>query len=242
MHGDVPLTGAGIYIQVLNKGTVTNTDGKFALTDLLLGKYSLRISMVGYRPAIRNIYLTVNSYQELTEYLEEDPLNLNQVVISATRREQPKYKAPVMIHTISPRIYEAAQALSVSEGLHFSPGLRVENNCNNCGFTQLRMNGLDGPYSQVLINSRPVFSALAGVYGLEILPSNMVERIEVVRGGGSALYGGNAIAGTVNIFTKEPGDNRIEASYNQAFINGQAPDRTFSINGSLLHKNGNSGI
>jgi outer membrane receptor for ferrienterochelin and colicins len=61
------------------------------------------------------------------------------------------------------------------------------------------MNGMEGPYSQILINSHPIFSGLAGVYGLELIPTNMIERIEVVRGGGSALYGSNAIAGTINI-------------------------------------------
>ena len=88
--------------------------------------------------------------------------------------------------------------------LMFSPGLRVENDCNNCGFSQVRMNGLEGPYTQILINSRPIFSGLAGVYGLEHIPPSMIQRIEVVRGGGSALFGGNAIAGTINVITKDP--------------------------------------
>jgi outer membrane receptor for ferrienterochelin and colicins len=89
--------------------------------------------------------------------------------------------------------------VTLSEGLSFSPGLRIENDCQNCGFSQVRMNGMEGPYSQILINSHPIFSGLAGVYGLELIPTNMIERIEVVRGGGSALYGSNAIAGTINI-------------------------------------------
>jgi outer membrane receptor for ferrienterochelin and colicins len=242
LHKEGPLVGAVIYVASLNKGATADINGRFLISNIPIGKYELRISMVGYRTLHRMIEVTENATIELTETLEEDPLNLEQVVVSATRSELPKYNAPVMINTISPRIFSASQALSVAEGLHFSPGLRVENNCNNCGFTQLRMNGLDGPYSQVLINSRPVFSALAGVYGLEILPANMINRVEVVRGGGSVLYGGNAIAGTVNIITREPDENRIEVSYNQAFINGQAPDHTLSINGALINKEGNSGI
>jgi outer membrane receptor for ferrienterochelin and colicins len=104
------------------------------------------------------------------------------------------------------------------------------------------MNGLEGAYSQILINSRPVFSALAGVYGLDMIPTNMVDRIEVVKGGGSALYGGNAIAGTVNIITKDPTENRFDLGYNHAFINGESPDRTLSFNGSVVNRKLDKGI
>lgn len=82
----------------------------------------------------------------------------------------------------------------MGENLNYCPGLRMENNCQNCGSSQVRMNGMDGPYSQILINGRPIFSSLASVYGLELIPTNMIDRIEIVRGGGSALYGSNAIA------------------------------------------------
>ena len=87
------------------------------------------------------------------------------------------------------------------EGLAFQPGLRTETYCHACGFSQVRINGLNGAYSQILIDNRPIFSALNGVYGLEQLPSSMLARVEVVRGGGSSLYGSNAIAGTINIIT-----------------------------------------
>ena len=91
-----------------------------------------------------------------------------------------------------------------AQGLNFQPGVRVETNCQNCGFQQVRINGLDGPYTQILIDSRPIFSALSGVYGLEQIPANMIERVEVMRGGGSALFGSSAIAGTINIITRSP--------------------------------------
>ena len=97
----------------------------------------------------------------------------------------------------------------MAEGLNYSPGLRIEDNCQNCGFTQIRMNGLQSHYTQILINSRPVFSDLAAVYGIELIPANMIERVEVVRGGGSAMYGSNAIAGVINIITKENKNSKI---------------------------------
>jgi outer membrane receptor for ferrienterochelin and colicins len=104
------------------------------------------------------------------------------------------------------------------------------------------MNGLEGAYSQILINSRPIFSALAGVYGLEMLPASMVDRVEVVRGGGSVLYGGNAIAGTVNIITKDPIKNSFEAGINQSFTNFEAPDRTITFNGSIVSDKLDKGV
>jgi outer membrane receptor for ferrienterochelin and colicins len=169
-------------------------------------------------------------------------LNISQVVVTGSRNRVERYNSPVIVNTINERTFEAVQAFNIAEGLNFSPGLRVENNCQNCGFTQLRMNGLDGPYSQILINSRPVFSALAGVYGLEMLPANMVDRIEVVRGGGSVMYGGNAIAGTVNIITKDPFENTFEAGINQSLINGEASDRTVNFNGSVVSEDLSKGI
>ena len=86
----------------------------------------------------------------------------------------------------------------------------MEYTCSNCGTSQIRINGLEGQYSQILLDSRPVFSSLAAVYGLEQLPAGMVDRVEVIRGGGSALFGANAIGGVVNIITKKGGDKPIQ--------------------------------
>ena len=105
------------------------------------------------------------------------------------------------------KLFESTHATCLAQGLSFQPGVRVEDNCQNCGFTQVRINGLDGHYSQILMDSRPIFSALTGMYGLEQIPANMIERVEVVRRGGSALFGASAIGGTINIITKEPTRN-----------------------------------
>ena len=100
----------------------------------------------------------------------------------------------------------------------FQPGLRVEINCQNCGLPQVRINGLDGAYSQILIDSRSIYSALADVYGIEQIPANMIDRVEVVRGGGSAIFGTSAIGGTINIITKEPTTNSVTLSNTTTMI------------------------
>ena len=129
-----------------------------------------------------------------------------------------------------------------NEGLNFQPGVRVENNCQNCGFQQVRINGLDGPYTQILVDSRPIFSALTGVYGLEQIPANMIERVEVMRGGGSALFGSSAIAGTINIITKEPLRNSAQVSHSLTMVGGSSADNNTTVNASLVTDDQKAGI
>jgi outer membrane receptor for ferrienterochelin and colicins len=237
-----PLLGVNIVIPQLNILTKTDRAGNYTIRDLKEGKYTLKISFIGFKTIEETIEVKEGETIVRNYTLQEDLLNLSEVVVSGTRNQIERYNSPVIINTISNRTFEASQSLVIAEGLNFSPGLRIENNCQNCGFTQLRMNGLDGAYSQILINSRPVFSALAGVYGLEMLPANMVDRIEVVRGGGSVLFGGNAIAGTVNIITKDPIQNSFEAGINQSFTNLETPDRTITFNGAIVSDQLDKGI
>jgi outer membrane receptor for ferrienterochelin and colicins len=234
----------GVSIALLNTpyGAVTGEQGQYEIKGVPAGEYTLKASYIGYRASTVAVQLKAGEAKTVDLTLEPDILRLEDVVVSATRNAVPAHRAPIMVNRIDERVFNQTQSLSLSEGLSFSPGLRLENNCQNCGFTQLRMNGLAGPYTQVLINSRPVFSALAGVYGLEMIPSNMVERVEVVRGGGSALYGGNAIAGTVNILTKDPLSNTFEIGSNLAYIDGNTPDRTLTVNGSIVDDNLQKGL
>ncbi|MFB6306304.1 MAG: TonB-dependent receptor plug domain-containing protein [Flavobacteriales bacterium] len=140
------------------------------------------------------------------------------------------------------KAFESTQSQNLAEGLSFETGMRVEKNCQNCGFTQVRMNGLKGAYSQILIDSRPVYSALSSIYGLEQIPSNMIERIEIVRGGGSVLYGGNAIAGSINIITREPVSNKFSVNSELSLIKGKTPDRNFSFNASVVNDDLSHGL
>ncbi len=221
-------------------GTTSNTEGFFRLkVPTTSGDTLLKISHLGYR----SVYLQKKDWNKSLQIeLESDPLGLEEVVLSANRTAVSRYNAPVIVETLKPQLFEQVAALSLSEGLSFSPGLRLENNCQNCGFTQLRINGLDGAYSQILLNSRPIFSSLMAVYGLEMIPVNMIERVEVVRGGGSALYGSNAIGGTVNIITKEARENQFYAQGQVQSIGGDAWESSNSIGASFASDDLRSGI
>lgn len=191
-------------------GTATDETGHFRLMNLPEGKLTINVQAVGYRPSEMEVTVEKGEMKELNFDLQEDVLGLEEVVVTGDRNEKNRRESSVIVNTITSRLFNTTNAVTISEGLNFSPGVRMENDCQNCGFNQVRMNGMEGPYSQILINGRPIFSGLAGVYGLELIPSNMLERIEVVRGGGSALYGSNAIAGTINLILRDPIRNSYE--------------------------------
>ena len=237
-----PVPFANVFLQGTEFGASTNIDGIFVIENIPVGTYISETSAVGYVSFMDNVIFSEGENLIRNYFIQEDVFSLSQAVVTGSRSVVKRHHSPVIVNTINAKTFETTQSITISEGLSYSPGLRMENNCQNCGFTQLRINGLDGPYSQILINSRPIFSALAGVYGLEMLPSNMVDRIEVVRGGGSVMYGGNAIAGTVNIITKNPFENTFEAGLNQSFINGETSDRTVNFNGSVVSEDLNQGI
>ena len=195
---------ATVEIVEAQQGMTTNEDGHFIVKNLAAGSYTLRIKYVGYETIEKQVkvgkgYKPVFHFSMVPTTVVKD-----EVVVSASRNEVSRKEAPVVVNVINDKLFETVNSTDLAKSLNYQSGLRVENNCQNCGFPQVRINGLEGPYSQILINSRPVMSALAGVYGLEQIPVNMIERVEVVRGGGSALFGANAVGGTINIITKDP--------------------------------------
>lgn len=232
---------ANILLKNTTTGTSSDENGNFSI-EVPTGKQTIIVQAIGFKNQEKNINVTSGGKIHLDFNLEESVFGLNQVVVSATRGLQKRTEAPVIVTVTNSEVLQKAQAISLSEGLSFQPGLRMENNCQNCGFTQVRMNGLDGAYSQILMDSRPIFSALNGVYGLDQIPTNMIERIEVVRGGGSSLYGSNAIAGTINIITKEPIENSFEINSHLGLIDGNVPDKALTLNGTILSDDLNLGI
>ena len=233
---------ATVLIVGTDKGTMSNEAGQFKITHLSEGKYTLRVSAVGYKTQEKTI--TVGSeYMVVVHFpMEEESFMVDEVVVSASRNEVSRREAPVVVNILSPKLFDAVNSTDLAKSLNFQSGLRVENNCQNCGFPQVRINGLDGPYSQILINSRPIISALGGVYGLEQIPTNMIDRVEVVRGGGSALFGANAVGGTINIITKDPISNSFQVSSMLSNIGGKSWEEYIGGNVSLVAKDNTYGI
>ncbi len=241
LSGDETVPFASVYVKNSSQGATSDKRGNYTLK-VPAGTHSIQVSSQGYRSMVKEITITDNQTLTLDFELLEDALGLEEVVVSATRNRVARRNAPVVVSTIQPRLLTATQSLTLADGLNYAPGVRVETNCQNCGFTQVRLNGLSGGYTQVLLNSRPVFTSLLGVYGLEQIPTNIIERVEIVRSGGSALYGSNAIAGTVNVITKDPILNTWEIGSNLAFVNGEAADRMLTFNTSVVADDLNSGV
>jgi outer membrane receptor for ferrienterochelin and colicins len=236
-----PVAFANVYIKGTSSGTTSDIDGKYTL-EIPEGSWDISLQIQGYRSQNKKITIAANESQNIDFMLIEDALGLEEIVVSATRNRISKKEAPVIVNILSPRLFAATQSLSLADGLNYMPGVRVETNCQNCGFTQVRLNGLGGEYTQILVNSKPVFSALNGVYGLEQIPVSIIDRVEVVRSGGSALFGSNAIAGTINIITKEPVNNTWEINSSLALIDGTTADRNVNVNASIVSEDLTSGV
>ena len=226
-----------VQVKGTNIGTVTDESGHFFLKNLPLGRQTIVFSYVGYENLELPVKIEENKTVELKAAIREVSQLLNSVVVTANRYATKRQEAATIVNVLSPRLFETTAVACVADALNFQPGLRVENTCSNCGKTELRINGLQGQYTQILMDSRPVFSSMASVYGLEQVPAAMIDRIEVIRGGGSAMYGANAIAGVVNIITKEPVRNFVNIA-NTSMINEHAGyDIHTDLNASVLSEN-----
>ena len=237
------LAYANIQVEGTTLGAVTDMEGKFNINNVPLGSVTVIASMVGYKSSEKNILVNKeNSTLNIDFTLVPTEILIDQVVVTGTKTFKRRTKSAIIVNVITSETLDNVQACNLSEGLKFQPGLRVETDCQTCNYTQLRMNGLGGGYSQILINGRPIFSPLTGLYGMEQIPANMVERIEVIRGGGSALYGSSAIGGTVNVITKIPKESGYDISTTFQNINGQAADKMLTGNATVLNHKGNGGV
>lgn len=239
-----PLSHASVLVVGMVITTTTDAEGHYALNNLPLGKVKIEVRSAGYRTLRQEVTTERNYTNEKNFELTPDEIALDEVVVSANRSLTLRRESPVIVNVLDTKLFESTHSTTLAQGLNFQPGVRTEDNCTNCGFSQVRINGLDGHYSQILVDSRPVFTALQGVYGLEQIPANMVQRVEIVRGGGSALFGASAIGGTINIITKEPSENSAELAHTitGATTGSTAFDNNTTGNVSVVTTNGRAGF
>lgn len=242
LAGSEDRTVFAIQIEDTALGTTTDTAGYFRLSGVPVGEQMVLVSALGFKTVSRLVEVGEGSSLVLEVAAQPDILLFDEVVVSASRAGVRRREASVLVNLLDRETMEASQAVCLADGLNYQPGLRTETDCQTCNYTQLRMNGLGGGYSQILINSRPIFSALSGLYGLEQIPVNMIDRVEVVRGGGSALFGSSAVAGTVNVITRDPQASGFEASLNHGLIDGQAHDNNLQLNVASVGEKGTSGL
>ena len=226
------------YATVALKGTTigcaSDASGHYKINNIPEGEYTIVVTALGYGTVEMPFTAVKKKTVEYNFTLLEMATLVEEVVVSATRNETNRRQTSTVVNVASTKLFEGTASANLSEAMNFQSGLRVENTCGNCGAPQLRINGLEGQYSQILLDSRAIFSSLAGVYGLDLMPVAMVERVEVIRGGGSALYGSNAIGGVVNIITKDPVRNTLSLSNTTNFMEDGTPDINTSLGGAFV--------
>lgn len=226
------------YATVAIKGTTigcaADGTGHYKINNIPEGDHILVVTAIGYGTVEMPYTAKKGKSEEHNFSLIESVTLVDEVVVSATRNESNRRHTATVVNVSSAKLFEGTASSSLSEAMNFQPGLRVETTCGNCGAPQLRINGLEGQYSQILLDSRAIFSSLAGVYGLDLMPVAMVERVEVIRGGGSALFGSSAIGGIVNIITKDPLRNTLSLSNTTNIMEDGTPDVNTSLGGAFI--------
>ncbi len=200
-----PLEFASVALAKTRFGIQTDSVGRFTLTDVPAGRYELLASSVGYAPTKRIVNLRAGQALSLDLALTSTTNSLDEVVVTGTMKEVSKLESAVPVDIITPKFIYKNPVPSIFEGLSYVNGVRPQLNCNVCNTGDIHINGLEGPYTMVLIDGTPIVSGLSTVYGLTGIPNSLIERVEIVKGPASTLYGSEAVGGLINIITKNPG-------------------------------------
>ncbi|MCK4546977.1 MAG: TonB-dependent receptor [Candidatus Eisenbacteria sp.] len=201
----VPLYGANVVVRGTLLGGAARRDGTYFVAGVPQGHHEIEVSMMGYALQRKGVDVVAGATVTVSFELVETVLDLGEVVVTTATRT-PRYikDVPVRTEVVTGTAIKDKGAANLYEALEGTSGVRVEQQCSACNFSVLRMQGLEGDHVQILVDGQPVYSGLAGVYGLQQIPSANIERVEIVKGAGSALYGSSAIAGAVNVVTKQP--------------------------------------
>jgi len=239
LDGKQHLSFIQIQVKGTNLGTLTDASGHFKIANLPLGKQIIVARGLGFITQEREVFMERGKAVTLYFELEEDAMNLEQVVITGTRSRHYIKDVPVRTEVITAKTIENKNAANLYRALEGIPGIRVENQCQACNFTMIRMQGLGAEHTQVLIDGQPLYSGLAGVYGLQQFSTVDVDKIEVIKGAGSALYGSGAVAGAINIISREPSyqpQTKVETQI------GSHGTQRYDLSSSLRNEKGNVGL
>lgn len=220
---NVPVPGAAVRVEPAARTAVTGSDGRFRLEPLLPGRLVLTVTASGFFSGSRlEVDLSPETAPDVEITLQREGVLGQSVVVTGSGIQSLLVEAPVRTELLTQQHVAAQAVRNLAEALTASlPGVRIENNCQNCGWTAIRMNGLEGPYTQILEDGLPTVSGASMVYALDQLPTEFFENIEVVKGGASSLYGPNAVAGVVNLVRREPNENRLQLDAQSGFYLGR---------------------
>lgn len=230
---DRPVPFASVQIDGSNLGTTADSLGHFVLSHVPTHSRMVVVSAVGYETKRVTVEVADGVVRRVDAALHPSPVDVGQIVITGTRTPRYIKDVPVFTEVVSRASIEEKSAHNIFEALDGEAGVKVEQQCQACNFSILRMQGLGADHTQVLLDGQPVYTGLASVYGLQQMSTADVARIEIVKGAGSALYGSNAVAGAINIVSEVPrtteGDVSIEF--------GEHGTNTYSFRGGTRKDN-----
>ena len=197
-----PLAFANIVVKNSNNGVIANEQGKYNILNLKAGAYTLEASYIGYKSSTLNVQIISKSI-EIDFDLEPSPV-LDEVVVTSTLRPVKRSESPIPVEVLTAAFLKNNPTANIFEALQTVNGVRPQLNCSVCNTGDIRINGLEGPYSLVLIDGMPIVSGLSTVYGFSGIPSALIDQVEIIKGPASSLYGSEAVGGLINIITKHP--------------------------------------
>lgn len=197
-----PIEYATIYIQSIKISTFSDEFGNFNFENIPFGNYQFIISALGFKTLKKEININAKTTKLV---LELEPLDqkIEEVVVTGNMKESYIQDSPVKIEIISSKFLEKTATNNIIEAIQSINGVQEQINCGVCGTNDIHINGMEGPYTLVLIDGMPIVSALASTYGFNGIPNSIIKRVEIVKGSASSLYGSEAVGGVINIITKE---------------------------------------
>ncbi|HRD53520.1 MAG TPA: TonB-dependent receptor plug domain-containing protein [Flavobacteriales bacterium] len=198
---DGPVPFASVSIVGLARGTAADSQGRFNLEDAPCARVAIAVSAVGFRRTTVN---AIAGGTAVSIRMEAEAAELEEVVVTGSMREVSRGESPVPVEVVTPKLFRRNPSPALFDAVGMVNGVRPQVNCSVCATGDIHINGMEGPYTMVLIDGMPIVSGLSTVYGLSGIPTGLIERVEVVKGPGSALYGSEAMGGIINVITKDP--------------------------------------
>jgi len=202
LFNNTPVEFAQIIIKGDSRNTFSKNDGTFFIDNIKDSLLNIYIKHIEFKPFNTIININKNNYLEVN--LIEREKEIEEVVISGSLKEVSKLESVTPVEIYTPKFFQRNPTPNLFESLQNINGVRPQLNCAICSTGDIHMNGLEGPYTMILIDGMPIVSSLSTVYGLSGIPNSLVERIEIVKGPASSLYGSEAIGGIINVITKKP--------------------------------------
>ncbi|MCW3073746.1 MAG: TonB-dependent receptor [Flaviaesturariibacter sp.] len=204
LYGTEALPNATVSVKNKSVTSITDSTGSFSIKNLAKGRYAIYVTMIGYEPFQQGVEVKDGEIKAITIALQPSQASLNEVVVSGTLKPVQRLQSPIAVEVFTPQFFSKNPSPSIFESLQMVNGVRPQINCSVCNTGDIHINGLEGPYTMVTIDGMPIVSSLSSVYGLFGIPSQLIEKVEIIKGPASGLYGSEAIGGLINIITKDP--------------------------------------